>query len=580
MTTQSQANYQLALRDFHRARQQAVMQQILARFRGEEEELLDFHQVRQQLQHTGMTVTHGLQEIPLEKIVGSVDRYEDFTRSFLPKRNSDEDRWAGVRAAVDDMVGMPPIDVYQVGDAYFVQDGNHRVSIAHRLRSKTISAKVTEIKTRVPLTSDDNPNEIICKSYYADFLEKTNLDKLRTDVDLLTTFCNQYPLLLDQITGRLQLIENSQDKQDEDDLWEKATVDWYDHAYLPVIHVIRELGVMHRFPERTEADMYVLLSERRAELEKDLGWQVEMETGVSDLITSQDQSQDLLSRVVKPLVTALRGSPAPGLWRQQQLARQRYHHLFEYILIPLDGTEVGWQLFAHVLRVSNFDKDHILGLHVVPDKSQVDSPTVLQMQARFEAGCREAGLQGDFAIEVDNKPIRAIIKRAAWADLVIVNGTRPPDNQPLARVSAELKQLVQQCPRPIVIRPDGTQSDNSRALLAYDGSPKADEALFIATYLTVRWPKSLTVVTVETAYTSEAALEKARRYLEQHGVTDVNYVLRQGSIAEMVLETAVTNRSNLLFMGGFSFRSLRQLTLGSSAERILREFPHPMWICR
>ncbi len=576
MTKQSQTNYQLALRDFHQARKQAVMQQILARFRGDEAKLLDFHQVQEQLGPTGLTVPHGLQEIPLEKIVGSVDRYEDFTRSFLPKRDTDEARWAGVKAAIDDMVGMPPIEAYQVGDAYFVQDGNHRVSIARRLRSQTISAQVTEVKTRVPLTANDNPNEIICKSYYADFLEKTNLDKLRADADLLMTFCGQYSALLDQIMGRLHLIESSQAKRDDSDLWEEAVVDWYDQLYLPVIRVIRELGVLHSFPERMEADMYVLLSERRAELEQDLGWHVEMETGVSDLITSQDRSRGLLSRVVKPLDSG----PTPGLWRQQQLARHRYHHLFEYILVPLDGTEASWQIFDHVLQWGNFDNDHILGLHVVPDKTQADSQAVHQMRARFEADCRAADVQGEFAVEVDSKPVQAIIKRAAWADFVIVNGTRPPDNQPLVRISAELKYLIQQCPRPIVIRPDGTQSDNSRALLAYDGSPKADEALFIATYFTARYSHSLTVVTVETTYTSGDALEMARLYLEQHGVTEVNYVLRQGPISEMVLETAAANRSNVLFMGGFSFRSLRQLTLGSSAERILREFPHPMWICR
>ncbi len=170
MSNLSQANYQLALRDFHYARKQAVMQQILARVRGKEEKLLDFHQVQQKLGSTGMTIAHGLQEIPLEKIVGSVDRYEEFTRSFLPKRDSDEERWTGVRTAVSNMAGMPPIDVYQVGDAYFVQDGNHRVSITRHLGGKTISARVTEVKTRVPLTADDNPNGIICKSYYADFL--------------------------------------------------------------------------------------------------------------------------------------------------------------------------------------------------------------------------------------------------------------------------------------------------------------------------------------------------------------------------------------------------------------------------
>lgn len=114
----SQKNYQLALRDFQQARKQAVMQQILSRLRGKAAELLCFDEVRQQLRSTGITIKHGLQEIPLDKIVGSVARYGDFTRSFLPKRDTDEERWAGVKAAVSDMVSIPPIDVHQVGDAY------------------------------------------------------------------------------------------------------------------------------------------------------------------------------------------------------------------------------------------------------------------------------------------------------------------------------------------------------------------------------------------------------------------------------------------------------------------------------
>ena len=91
---------------------------------------------------------------------------------------------------------------------------------------------------------------------------------------------------------------------------------------------------------------------------------------------------------------------------------------------------------------------------------------------------------------------------------------------------------------------------------------------------------SLTVVTVETAHTNVTAMEQARHYLTEHGLTDVNYVLRKGPIADMVLDTAASYDCNFLFMGGFSFRSLRQLTLGSSAERILLEFPDPMLICR
>ncbi len=580
MTKLSQASYQLALRDFQQARKQAVMQQILSRLRGEAAELLCFDEVRQQLRSTGITIKHGLKEIPLDKVVGSVARYDDFTRGFLPKRDTDKERWAGVKAAVNDMVGIPPIEVYQVGDAYFVQDGNHRVSIARRLGTKTISAYVTEIKTRVPLTADDDPNEIICKSFYADFLEKTNLDKLRPETDLLMTFCDQYQVLLDQIEAEHNLLKKNRGLSEDSDLWVKAVTDWYDHVYSPVVHIIRELGVLHRFPERTEADMYVLLSERQAELERDLGWRVEMETGISDLIDTGTQSHSLFSRFIRRVAPALDRGPLPGLWRRQQLARQRYHHLFEHILVPLDGSEEGWRMFEYILQAAQFDGDHILGLHVVPNQAQLDSEAVRQMKSRFNNGCQDAGIQGEFAVEVGSSPVKSIIRHAAWVDFVIVNNTRPPEHHPLPKISSDLKLIIQQCPRPIQVRPDGTQSDYSHALLAYDGSPKADEALFIATYLTARWLKSLTLVTVETAHTSAAALEKAQRYLTKHGLTDVNYVLQKGPIAEAVLETAKKYDINLLFMGGFSFRPVRHLTLGSTAERILCEFRYPMWVCR
>jgi len=580
MLKHSKASYQLALRDFQRARKQAVMQQILSRLRGKNPDLLRFEEVRQQLRGTGDTIKHGLQEIPLDKIVGSVARYADFTRSFLPKHDDAEERWVDVKTAVHDMVGIPAIAVYQVGDTYFVQDGNHRVSIARQLGTKTISAYVTEVKTRVPLTVDDDPNEIICKFHYAEFLEKTNLDTLRPDADLMLTFCEKYPVLYEQLETEKILLEDRTSTSDELNLWVQAVGDWYDQVYMPVINIIRELGVLHRFPERTEADMFVLLSERQAELEQELGWDVELETGVSEFIVEKEQPDNFFTRVITKISPFLDKGPYTGLWRKQQLARHRYHHLFEHILVPLDGSDEGWRMFEFILQAAQFDGDHIHGLHVVSDKALIKSEAVQQMEERFYQGCQEAGVQGEFAVDIGRSPVRSIIKHAAWVDMVILNNTRPPEDHPLPRISSDLKLIIQQCPRPIQVRPDGTESTYSHALLAYDGSSKADEALFIATYLTARWPKSLTVVTVETTNTSAAAQEKARGYLTQHGLTDVNYVLRKGPIADTILDVTKELDINLLFMGGFSFRPVRHLTLGSTAEHILREFRHPMWVCR
>ena len=577
MSKLSEANYQIAVRDFQRARKEAALQQVLARLQGKSNSLLCYDDVRRHLRATGKPIERGLQEIPLDKIVGSVGRYQDFTRSFLPKKDSDEERWARVMAAITDMTGMPPIEVYQVGEAYFVRDGNHRVSVARQLGSETISAYVTKVETRVPLTAADDPDEIICKARYAEFLEKTNLDRLRPEANLLMTFCGQYPVLLGQINAECCLLGDGNLECERED-WETAVAKWYDEVYMPIVKIIRELGVMRRFPERTETDIYVLLSERREELEEALAWRLDPQTVVPELLQEQEP-RPLLARVMDAVAPGLEEGPSTGQWRQQQLALHREGHLFENILVLLEGIEGDWRILNRVIRWAQIDNDHILGLHVVPHKSDMNSQAVQQLRAEFERRCREAGVNGEFAIEVGGITA-AIIKRAAWVDLVVINLTNPPADQPLARLRPGWGRLIQRCPRPILVIPDAVETKLDRALLAYDGSAKADEALFVATYFAVRWHNALTVLTVKTSRAGATALDQARAYLEGHGVTGVNYVLAEGPIAEAILATAESYDSNLLIMGGFGWRPVMRVMLGSTVEHMLREFKRPILICR
>ena len=576
MSDLKKLNYQLAVRDFQRARKEAAMQQVLARIQGKSDGLLCYDEVRRQLQATGEPIERGLQEIHLDKIVGSVGRYQDFTRSFLPKKDSNEERWARVKAAISDMRGIPPIEVYQVGDAYFVKDGNHRVSVARQLGTETISAYVTEVETRVPLTADDDPDEVIIKARYAEFLEKTNLDRLVPEADLLMTFCGHYQTLLKQIKAECYLIgDNSNSCEGED--WEAAVLTWYHEVYLPVIQLIRELGVRHRFPERTETDIYVLLSEEREELEEALQWRLDPKTAVSTLL--DENARPLFSRLLDVVAPDLEEGPIPGRWRQQQLALHREGHLFENILVILEGIEGDWNILERVIHWAQIDHDHILGLHVVKNKSQAKSEAVKDLRAEFERRCHEAGVKGEFAIEVGTWT-NAIIKRAAWVDLVIINLTNPPENQPLARLGPGWGRLIQRCPRPILAIPNAVQSELSHALLAYDGSAKADEALFVATYFAMRWQTALTVLTVRTQHTDTTALTKARAYLEKYGVTWAEYVLDEGPIVDAILKTAEQYDSNFLIMGGFGQRPMIRVILGSTVEHMLREFKWPMLICR
>src|SRR3970040_904616 len=195
----SQYKFQMAIHDFQAARQRAAIQEILARIIGKSTELLSYEEVAEKLKLRGRT-ERGLQHIPIDAIVGSVGRYTDFTRTFLPRRAGDRERWANVKATfLEDGAGLPTIEVYKVGEAYFVIDGNHRVSIAKQEKLPFIEARVIEVRTDVPLTPDVQPDDLIIKAEYAEFLETTRIMDLRPNVDLSVTIPGQYDNLMSEI---------------------------------------------------------------------------------------------------------------------------------------------------------------------------------------------------------------------------------------------------------------------------------------------------------------------------------------------------------------------------------------------
>src|SRR5262245_34512965 len=107
-----------AVQDFQSARQRASIQEVLARVTGRSNQLLSYDEVAEKLKLRART-ERGIHNIPLDAIVGSVGRYSDFTRAFLPRRDEDKERWASVKAAMETGTGLPPIEVYQVGEVYF-----------------------------------------------------------------------------------------------------------------------------------------------------------------------------------------------------------------------------------------------------------------------------------------------------------------------------------------------------------------------------------------------------------------------------------------------------------------------------
>src|SRR5688572_11213903 len=113
-------NYHVAVQDFQSAHLRAKLQGVLARITGKSNELLSYEEVASKLKLQGRS-DKGIQTIPVNAIVGSVGRYTDFTRTFLPRRAEDQSRWANVKAATTDPAGegLQPIEVYKVSEVYF-----------------------------------------------------------------------------------------------------------------------------------------------------------------------------------------------------------------------------------------------------------------------------------------------------------------------------------------------------------------------------------------------------------------------------------------------------------------------------
>ncbi|NDJ78978.1 MAG: hypothetical protein GYB65_22230 [Chloroflexi bacterium] len=252
---------------FNQARRRAFLSDAFSHLRGKPAELLSFEDIRARLRLSAETF-RGIQNIPLKQIAGSVGRWHEFTRSFFPKRDEMRDRWARVYAATTGMVGTPPIEVYQVGDVYFVRDGNHRVSVARQLGSRYIEARVIELTSPVALRPDVAPRDIDAAESYAMFLEQSRLRYLSLDY---YPFQLSEPSRYDDLMAHLRLhhavlLQTGQSDVSRDD----AAADWWDVVFYPLMSPIHDYGVLDHFPGRTKADLYLWAVDHLRDLEGEL----------------------------------------------------------------------------------------------------------------------------------------------------------------------------------------------------------------------------------------------------------------------------------------------------------------------
>jgi nucleotide-binding universal stress UspA family protein len=572
MANTSIGDYSRAVNDFRRARRKAGLVRILSRLSRQSPDLLSYDEVRQKLKGKE-TPKVELREIPLDAIVGSVGRYDDFTRGFLPRTVSDKDRWARVKLAVSDLVGLPPIEVYQIGEVYFVLDGNHRVSVARDLEATHIEAYVRQVDTKVPLSRDVEPDDLIAKAEYAEFLERTSFDELKTEADLSITCSGCYQVLEDQISAHRQAsAQLTPDEPGSSD----AALTWYEHVYLPVTEIIREQNLLSDFPKRTVADLYVWITSHRDELEQALGWEISMETAAESLaqqasptpMRKLSRARERVADVITP--DALESGPASGRWRAED---QRRGIFSDGILVAVTGLDSGWDAVDQALTFAKRENVQLHGLHVVPDEPGRQSEAVAKVAAEFGRRSEQAGIRGDFGVGI-GQVSRVISERARWSDLSVLRLSFPPGDRPVDRISSNFRKLIHRCPTPILAVP-GPARAVGKALLAYDGSHKAEEALYVATYLGGRWKIPLVVLSVsEAGRPGKATAKTAEDYIQSAGAECVT-VLKSGSVGEAILATATEHECDFIIMGGYGHSPVVHAVLGSSLDHVLRSADRP-----
>jgi nucleotide-binding universal stress UspA family protein len=567
-----------AVEQFRHARFQAKIDQIKAVLSGKSADLLSYEDVREKI-NAIETNQRELKEIPLDAIVGSVGRYKDFTRRFFPLVDQDQYRWARVHTLTGSLKGLPPIEVFQIGEVYFVRDGNHRVSVARDLQATHIEAYVTKVETPVPLEADVQPDDLIIKERYALFLQQTQLTNTFPDLDLGMSVAGNYRVLEQQIKVHQHWIREN---EGQEVTLPEAAVRWYESVYWPVIQVIRERGIMRDFPDRTETDLYVWIDKHRHELAEQLGWSVDVETAVRDLAHNQDLNPPkMLGRLGQKLLdtltpAALAAGPAVGEWRESWLATYRENRLFSTILVAIDGGDAGWHALQQALTVAQAEEGRIFGLHVVETAGMENSEQMQALRDEFDLRCRRAEISAEFSITTG--PITdTICYRARWADLVVVSLSYPPGPSPINRLSSQFAQLLRRSPRPVLAVPR-TSAGLERLLLAYDGSPKAKEALYVARYMVEQWGASLIMVSVKENNGAEAAAD-GRAYLEKH-LVQANYVLETGEPSQIILQTARAGDCDLIIMGGYGSSPFIEIFSGSVVDEVLRTRNRPVLVCR
>ncbi len=266
-----------AQHDFQRARRRATITRLIGRLRGEPDDVGVVLPYEEVIDALGFVSEHsaGLHVVPLDAIVGSVDRSRDYDRRFRPTSGRSRGRWEQIAAAARRGESFPPVDLLRVGELYFVRDGHHRVSVARALGRADIDAYVTEVVTRVDAGRAMRLSDLPFKSHERVFFERVPLpEEAHSEIELTDPW--DFAVLAEAVEA--WGFRASQSRGDSLRRKETALL-WLETEYRPAVALLRELDLVG---DRTATEAYMRIAAERYRLLRTRDWSEEVLRQVVD----------------------------------------------------------------------------------------------------------------------------------------------------------------------------------------------------------------------------------------------------------------------------------------------------------
>ena len=219
-----------------------------------QENLKSFAEVQKE-ENAYNSVNLGIKEIPLGKIVGSVEKYSYFDKNFVPKNNIVKQRWISIYTAYMAETMLPPVILYKIKDDYYVYDGNHRVSVAKFLNFASIEAEVEEF-----LPTKDTKDKVIYREHM--FFEKeTGIEEIILSEPI------KYKYLREEIESYTNLLSKRRNKEFT---LKEGAAKWYKEVFLP-IKVLLEENNIEESQKKNINDIFMFLLDHKYYLSKNEG---------------------------------------------------------------------------------------------------------------------------------------------------------------------------------------------------------------------------------------------------------------------------------------------------------------------